>query len=194
MRIGAIVVAGFMLLLPLSLSADTTYTYTGNDFDQFSGPDMDHNPNGYYGYNNFVGGEFTVGSALAPDLMDALIVPESYSFTDGTFTLSNSGGPTYFPPGIFIWTDASGDIAEWRVSIDTPGAATYQFVIDTSNVPGSVFDEGWYLASFDYFSGSVADDPGTWVAAQTPEPRSLILMGTGMLALLAAYRRRVRSA
>jgi hypothetical protein len=163
-----------LLTLTLPLAAETIYSYTGNPFGVASGP---------YTASDRVTGSFDVSSPLAPNLNNALITPDSFSFTDG-IQLANE---TLIPHGrFFISTDATGDISDWVIGWFLPD----QGFIYTNNLyrdagqtpPPNVF------VDFNQF------DPGTWTSQTitpevVPEPESLLLAATGVMSTLAIRRR-----
>jgi hypothetical protein len=190
MRIRILTFAAVLMILPLSLKADTVYSYTGNNFNTFTSPHMGTGPNEYYSTANSVSGSFIVDSPLAANLSNAFINPLEYSFTDGTTTFSASS--PFFPAGFEISTDANGNIVNWEIGIQTPGAATDQYAIYTYNELQNIYDRGMVQIGFNSFTGEVTEDPGTWTEAPIPEPGSLILVGTGLFGAVEALRRKVR--
>ena len=183
------------LMLSAVSYADTTYTYTGPDFNEVEAP---------YTTSSHITGSFTVNDQ-APDspffgdpsnggFTTGLV---GFSFTDGftTYTLQNS------PQFIITYqlTDGLPDRSAVILSTD----------------PGQYFQSrDHYLSTDEYFEdaacyhgmcGSIANpqgfpglpyEPGTWTAtttpsSPTPEPSSLILLGTGAAGLITVAKRRL---
>jgi hypothetical protein len=176
------------LLLPLPAFADTfTYTYTGNDFTVVQGS---------YTLTDSVTGEFALSAPLS-DTTSYDAIPTSFSFSDGIQTITNSTpGISVF--GFDVTTDASGDIVSWLIDIGVltnSGSGNYFTSLSTANVSNGAIDSGYN--PFTGNEGSIRNDPGTWTVtdnpAATPEPSSLILLGSG-LAAAAAFGRRLREA
>jgi hypothetical protein len=168
-----------------SASADTMYTYTGNDFNQFFNggacpPDCN------------VTGWFIVAAPLAPNLPElTTITPLSFSLSSGGVTLT-TGEPT--DSGLDVATDASGAITEWAwVEVgpaDSPDAR-----ILTESIPGSIEADNVRIGTNPPpFVGprlaEIDNDPGTWVQSAVPEPNMIGLLVLGVAAVSLAVRRR----
>jgi hypothetical protein len=170
MRLRSWTLLAGLLLMTLPMLADTTYTYTGNAFTAGSGA---------------ITGFFTVAAPLGNNLSFVTFTPASFSFSDGSVTLA-SGDPLITSDVFTAFsTAANGNITSWAIQIGT--SDNNVFLRTIANIPGNpVFDEG--------LPGGVnGNDPGTWsssVASPVPEPSALILLGTGVLAVVGAARRR----
>jgi hypothetical protein len=198
-------------------SADVTYTYTGSqpfnvagcaDFNLACAP-VPPGPPG----NGPLTLSFTVPTALAPGLgtiggalydltSNVATTPTSFSINDGKLTLS---GPAAGVTDMFlVATDKFGNILQWDVIITEipPSAVLDTFTMSTQNFPfgnaiqdGSVVDVfliGAFGTADTYTVFSNRNAPGAWTlpgGAATPEPSSLLLLATGLIAAAAFGRR-----
>jgi hypothetical protein len=159
--------------------ADTTYSYTGNTFNDFrNGGTCPPTCN--------VTGSFTVAAPLAPNLPLTEITPISFSLTSSLVTLTD-GDPS--GSNLAVATDASGAIVAWDW-VELGPAGNIAARILTEDLPTIVADDvrlGNNAPPFVGFAGPIlgvlSDDPGTWT--QTPEPSFLIPLAG---ALLLAFR------
>lgn len=165
------------LLLPAPLLADTTYTYTGNDFTFAVAP---------FTTSDSVSGWFTVAWPLPGNLSTGFFTPEAFSFTDGVDTITNATATLTSSFSSFS-TNTSGDITGWEVYLLLPD---YNLVASES-IPTSSED----LSSVATMGADNSNDPGTWTesgsTSPVPEPESLILVGTGLAAAAGIARRRL---
>lgn len=173
----------FFFLAASPLSADSVYTYNGNDFATYYGSTCPKECN--------LSGDFTVASPLGDDFSGA-VTPDTFDFTDGqnTFTNANSNDD-----GFYIQTDAEGNIDEWGIALYNYVSNQWYVSCDNSastacetyGVDAKTQD---YEYNETYFAYNV-NDPGTWSTGSsgTPEPGTLSLFGIGLIGW-AAFRRR----
>jgi hypothetical protein len=209
------------LMLPRSLRAQTVYTYTGNPYNFCVGtyaPSGINNvcPNPYALSLTF--DTTLTGSALDNlTLGTGNITPDvtSFSFGDGSgFSLTQAGATNF---SAVIATDSNGNILSWVISAqDYPASGTGPFsqgLTESGYGLGTVADDT-LLESYDGVSygtvsngnftevgGAFADSTQppnqisgaeNWTVTTTPEPSSLLLMGTGLLAVFALTTRSKR--
>jgi hypothetical protein len=167
--------------MPLRMYADTVYTYTGNNFDNFD------YANTSYSTSDFISLSFDVEAPLAANLSTVMLTPTSYTVSDGVETLNQMT----VSESIFIFsTDASGNINDWNLVFEIldedRAILTYWHpgLIDGGDASLNGFGDGaWNVNS-----------PGTWTSSTTPpstvpEPSTLLLLGSGLLATRGMIRR-----
>lgn len=182
----AIGLAAVLILFAPLAKADAVYNYAGNAYTSFPGA-------GYSGSNN-VSITLTFANPLAanssyawgyggigtPTATDTLV---SFSFTDGNTTYTSGG------INVFLETGSGGQITDWFAG--ACGACTSSSV----NIDTEFGISGYPIAGSDSSSmgsgGTVlaynSSDPGTW--SETPEPSSLLLLGTGLFGLALLVKR-----
>ena len=205
--------------LGLTLSAfapaaysDTTYTYTGNYFN-------DCVP-GECTPNTFLSGSITLTAPLSSSISTAQ--PYYSDLVSATFTDNGALGVSISLPGLgvnigqanglypafFLGTDASGAINSWFISIGygPPNTTSFQNIYTSSPLICCGFDVAGghdYVSSSDGASTAVMTvngDPGTWICTSgcpaavspVPEPEvyAMLLAGLGLLGF-EAYRRKL---
>jgi hypothetical protein len=205
LKLRFVILAGLLcFILPGSLWADTTYTYTGNSLSTSYGT-------------------FQVTITLDTTLMGAAlqslpantdisldlgpsfaINPNGWPNQDQLgFPLGGPFGSNYYKmtgsPVVLIGTDSLGNITSWNitqtlfasypaVSGEDPNDfyATYTISSTTAGDQGTLItdqDAGLAPPSTSLVSA------GTWSPAVVPEPSSFVLAGSGLLVLLGLRRR-----
>jgi hypothetical protein len=163
--------------------AQTTYTYTGNDFTTFVGLTCPSDCS--------IDGSFTVSSPLGPGTTTTKVTPTAFDFyisTADSPTWTNLNGASAGP--FSVTTNATGLIISWDIAFYSSGHVYPIFVTsygDSGNT--DQFTYGLNPPMTSYIDGLNTDDPGTWT--MTPEPSSLILMLTGGVWLWLVMRKRL---
>jgi hypothetical protein len=161
--------------------ADTVYNYVGNDFTGGLGT--------LYTTADSVDISITLSAPLPFTSSLQAYTPTAFSFTDGVQTITN------MTPGIgitdFFFATSGGVIDEWIVAAKETGDVDLIESCGFANCSPATFDSGQTVIG--EFGVNTAD-PGTWTATTStspvPEPSCLTLLGTGILGLAGAGRRK----
>jgi hypothetical protein len=167
----------YLLCIAISpVWASTIYTYTGNNFDTFTGSLQSHDSS----MNVTVSLEYT--NPLLPNLAEQFQNPLSFSISDGLNTINNSN---VVSSNFSIGTDSSGDIASWFIFAAATGV--YIETISSTIITGIEWDYG--RTTIDNVA-NIRDDPGSWSVSPVPIPAAVWLFGTALIGLIGFGKRR----
>jgi len=197
------VLCGLVLtaLPSISALADTIYSYQGNPFEIVGYTGCGCGPGLPFTTDDFVSGSFTVSTPLRANRPFSSIEPIAFSFSNGVDTLTSND--SFFNFIFEVGTDSTGAITRWYIVMETAGIPPGYYGISTAN---TVFGGNPYIADsgltpttpvispYDVF-GDNGNDPGTWTVSETtpstPEPSSIVLLGSGMVGLATLIKRRL---
>jgi hypothetical protein len=180
MRFMPFLAAGAIVLsTSLAAHADTTYTYVGQPFSTAFAP---------FTLQDSVTGSFATSAPLADNLSDVRINPTSFSFSDGLDVLTqSSAGVSSF----VISTDSNGAIINWGILVVSTDS---KIQIETTGGPEFPDEDGDLgFGSRNFGGNNVSGTFTSPTAAQTPEPSSMIMLGTGLMGIAGTLRRRFRA-
>jgi hypothetical protein len=140
---------------PVPITGPATYVYTGTTLTMFSG-----------GYacppQCQITGSFTVGAPLAASLVSSSLTIRSFTFTDGSTTVTQANGQIV---RALISTDVNGQIVlPWVIEVQTttPTGSVMLWTINQLQTQGGASD-GSQFVSGATGSGSNLISPGFWV-------------------------------
>jgi hypothetical protein len=184
------------VMLPGSVRADTVYTYTGNAYTScaFGGTYCSGGP-----YALSITFDTTLMGAQLDNLATGVVVAgdltayiSSFSFKDGSgksITLANASGY-----GFDVSTDNTGAITGFNVSsyiIPPAGTAMSLLMFASPGNDGSVIGYNGVGGNTGFYSnGYNTNDPGVWKVV--PEPSTILMLGSGLLCLVALAARSKR--
>jgi hypothetical protein len=164
-------------------AADVIYQYTGNPFTTATSP---------YTTSDFVSGTIELSSVLPPNLNQASIQVNAFSFSDGVQTLTSAtlGSPT----DSLVSTNGSGTIVgfwEFVFGGRNPEAPIIQTLDAFPGMQGPVTQDEGRLGNLAMGEPIGANTNNTGVWTLVPEPSTMIGVATGIVGL-AVRRCRAR--
>ena len=198
----SVVLCGLVLAALPSVSglADTIYTYQGNPFQGVGYTICCSKVGKPFTTDDYVSGSFTVSTPLKASRPFSPIKPIAFSFSDGVDTLTSND--SFFVFTFDVGTNATGAITSWNIVMENNGVPPRFYGIVTANavLSGSLFTTDYGLSpntppgTYDVY-GANGNDAGTWSVSETtpstPEPGSIVLLGSGMVGLATLIKRRL---
>lgn len=173
-----LLVAGLVLALDMlgtaQANADVIYTYTGNDFATAPSP---------FSITDKVSATLTFAAALADNLNFVIVNPIAFVISDVLGTLTNATASFGF---FQISTDSSGNITEWFIEANQTNVQDIATVNTFPPQGTDIHDQANFLTVGGPVFAINSGVPGSWTletVANVPEPGSLGLLGSSLLAL-----------
>jgi PEP-CTERM motif-containing protein len=198
--LGVVSAAALVVFATPPANADTTYYYSGTPFTEFVKGVVVPLPPGLSGLS----GSFTVANPLINLNQDA-VVPLAFSFTDGVTTITQATASIQGTGSLAVFrlvTSGTGDITGWEVDICLspsgvcgtvpPGEAQVEFQSENGFL--TPLDVSVYQGRDESLGRTLT--AGSWSRvppSAVPEPSSLVLLATGLLAVAGVRRRNLPS-
>jgi PEP-CTERM motif len=176
-----------LFLIPALSKADSVWTYQSQELDgytfsgnTYSGPDCECTIRGTVEFSSIAYNSNSNGLGNS--------TYESYSFTDGTHTLTNLNSAAFFDP---FGQNTTLPFTQGNYTAIISGASGVEFYIKAYDISEAT---DFILTSPTTEYGYEEGHPGTWTEVSdgdhdgddpvsTPEPASLLLLGAGIAAL-----------
>lgn len=158
--------------------ADAIYAYVGNPY---SGVNDAPTVPGSYTTSMFVSGSITLSAPLAPNLVNATLVPLDFSFSDGRRTATP--GNVVVAQFTDFSTDALGELTTWRVRLDF--STSVASLIDTTETQDDALWSTGSSCGIAYCDAAGTTlNPGVWTITTVPEPSTGLLLAPALVAAL----------
>ncbi|CAN5891378.1 hypothetical protein BH11GEM2_BH11GEM2_00690 [soil metagenome] len=192
--------------------AQFTYTYKSQNYNAFqaTNPAYTYTPDQFFTFTLFMPTAMAANASI-----DLASTTQTWVASDGKYTFGGTSvvgfaGNDAYSPGQVIYlfnamfnTDASGKPVDWAFSLFN-GAHSGQLYSQSSGAPGAVnfvpvsdlvYSRPTNSGGGDFEKAGVTS-PGAWTVTSavvaTPEPASVMLLGSGLAGLAVVGRRRRR--